>query len=122
MGDALRHLGGILVAGIMAAGCSSAPLAQGLDDALVRWGSRSLALDAPSLHAARLVQDHPYDDGLNWYAYRNDKHVAAVVGYMGSNTESSSTLTIDRQRIHGGRVFDHFSQTTYRIRNKLWPK
>ena len=118
MRDVLRHLGGTLVAGIMAVGCSHIPLAQGPDDVLVSWGSRSLALDAPSLHAACLAQDHPCNDGLKWYAYRNDEDVAPAVGYMGSSTESSSTLTIDRQRIHGGRVFDHFSQTTYRISNK----
>ena len=52
---------------------------------------------------------------LPWYADRNDRMLAADAGYASPTFQDSVTYTRDRQYQSGGRVYDHFSSTTYRV-------
>lgn len=49
-----------------------------------------------------------------WYAGRNDLVPSVFAGYATARYERSVTYTRDRQYTSGGRVYDHYHQTTYR--------
>lgn len=77
-----------------------------------RGQPRSLALD--SSRQRRLSRRDPA--GPAWYEDRNDALPAVYTGIQRLTIEQSVTRTIDRQHHHRGRVFDHFSSTSYRDR------
>lgn len=73
-------------------------------------------------HAASLVMPSDWQRTANadstnlyaWYAGRNDIGPSVSAGYATARYERTVTYTRDRQTISGGRVYDHFHQSTYR--------
>lgn len=100
----------IAVVGMAGAGCTSAEYAGG-DSVEASYG-RALATQ-PAL--IQREQDRLALSGqLPWYAGRNDAELSVSAGVKSPTVKTSVTWTVDRQRISGGRVFDHYHTTTYR--------
>lgn len=74
---------------------------------------RAGSLVMPSDTLRRVTGDAP-PAYLAWYAGRNDIVPSVTAGYASTRYEQSVTYTRDRQTISGGRVYDHYNQTTYR--------
>ncbi|MEX0775596.1 MAG: hypothetical protein WD042_07755 [Phycisphaeraceae bacterium] len=106
---ALIALAGVLV------GCQSAPQWQPSRD-------RAPQPDVPGRQTA-LVLEHGRDISnalsppgtLAWYDVRNDAVLTTYAGYRGPVADTTVTFTHDHQSSSGGRVFDHYHSTTYRV-------
>ncbi|MFI4862228.1 MAG: hypothetical protein ACIAXF_16310 [Phycisphaerales bacterium JB063] len=75
--------------------------------------ARSLTMDADPQRALADASPGTIDP---WYLGRNDQAPSVVYGERATVYESTLTLTRDGQSISGDRVYDRFSQTTYRRR------
>lgn len=81
---------------------------------------------SPSGEARSLVADSPAmveyggDRPDAWYRDRNDRRPAVIAGYREPVFRAAHTYTSDRlHSTSSGRVYDHFSQTTYRTRSTV---
>jgi len=118
-----RHLlqvGTLLLGVVVLVGCQTQPWAAGNDSGSYAGRPRSLALDSRAMPAANPAVNR--GGSLPWYATRNDVRTTVVGGVDGGILETSTTLTYDRQRFHGGRVHDQFDETTYRTRTTYTAK
>lgn len=97
-------LAGLLtVLALGATGCSTSPLGAAMP-------GRSLALDSPQQHelAERSGQ------AVAWYDARNDVKPSVEFGTASSTYQRSFTYTYDQLNTYDGRVYNNYTQTTYR--------
>ncbi|MEM1355677.1 MAG: hypothetical protein AAGC44_10115 [Planctomycetota bacterium] len=70
--------------------------------------ARSLVSDTQAM--SRLSSENADD----WYLNRRDFRPSVQAGYVSARRETTVTFTRDSQYISGGRVRDHYRQTTIR--------
>ncbi|MEX0885597.1 MAG: hypothetical protein WD009_04075 [Phycisphaeraceae bacterium] len=98
----------VLVMPALLAGCQSATTSTGRG---VATPGRSIVFNAPAQRGADAVRP---EAALPWYIARRDARFAVSLGVEPAVYERSVTVTRDRQRTFRGRVYDSYSQTTYR--------
>ncbi len=112
MRNTFVHLAILALALLLLGGCHSRPGLSRLDrgplyDDMGHAGS--LVMPSEAVRSASLAL--PYEP---WYAGRNDQGPSVSVGYQSFAYDRSITYTRDSQYMSGGRVYDRYSQTTYR--------
>lgn len=99
-------------------GCESVPGGMsGADAPAHRRPARraaSMVFDSPRLRKLEAAHPAVSEDGLPWYAARNDARLTVEGGYQGATVDDSINYTYDRQYQSGGHVRDHYSSTTRR--------
>lgn len=106
---------GLVLGAIALGGCQTSPFDQPGGFARypdVPGRQRSLVFAAPVV-AASVAQAQA--QGIPWYDYRNDAQLTTYAGYQTPTYESSATYTYDRQSFSGGRAFDYYNSSTYRV-------
>jgi hypothetical protein len=101
----------------VAVGCQQAHFAESQEraPALYTVPSRSLAFDPqPLRQAATALELQRGPEAMVWYESRRDLRAATYYGYEPAVFQQAVTITIDQQRVSGGRVADHISHITYR--------
>lgn len=113
----LRAITVLACLGLGLVGCSQPKNTVDLGPQLDADGNRrSVALQTPLLQYLQERETASAD--LPWYADRNDRTLAVDAGYVSPTFQDSVTYTRDRQYQTGGRVFDHFSSTTYSVERR----
>ena len=104
------------VAALTLSGCNLPPHAQDIDVQPIAYHgqSRSLATDSDVITRYHLTTRTA---ATPWYHTRNDRGPVVSAGVRSPITTSAYTRTYDRVNTSGnGRVYDNYSQTTYRNR------
>ncbi|MEX0745109.1 MAG: hypothetical protein WD118_05865 [Phycisphaeraceae bacterium] len=110
----LLLLGGMVV---WLGGCQSGPVVDARELApMVDADGRPRSLAFASPQQREVVAEANLPPGLPWFAERNDQYPSVEAGFQTEIVERSATVTVDRQRVIRGRVYDDYRETTYRQR------